>query len=50
MPKLAQRADRLLAAEDVLDEFRWLLTDGIAGMAGRATVDRAELAREGVDP
>ena len=41
MPQLAQATHRLHPAKDLLDELALLLTDGIAGMSRRASVDGA---------
>src|SRR4051794_30554898 len=44
VPQLAQPADGLHPAEDLLNQFPFALTDGVARMTGRAPVD----ARAGV--
>ena len=41
MPQLPQAADGLQPAEALLHELPFLLTDGVAGMPGRAAIDRA---------
>src|SRR5262249_60974056 len=43
--RLAKQPDRLGPAEDLLHALPLLLTDGIAGMAGRPAIDRTAAVR-----
>src|SRR5437867_7699629 len=45
MSQLAHQTDRLHPAETLLDQLSFLLTDRVAGMPGRARIDRAAASR-----